>query len=54
MREILGLSFTSTASVRNYLNMIVKEADGLLFLEIGSSNWFDSKTQKTDTTTKYA
>ena len=54
MREILGYSFTSTASVRNYLNMKVKEVDGLKFLEIGSSNWFDSKTQKTDTTTKYA
>ena len=54
MREILGHSFSSTVSVRNYLNMKVKKADRLLFLEIGSSKWFDSKDQKTDTTTKYA
>ena len=54
MREILGHSFTSTVAVKKYLNMKVKEVDGLKFLEIGSSNWFDSKDQKTDTTTKYA
>ena len=54
MRKILGHSFTSTVSVRNYLNMKVKKANGLKFLEVGNSNWFDSKDQKTDTTTKYA